>query len=70
MRNKIETDLLMGELIYKHLSGEISKDEQELLDSWVENEENTGFFSSLNESDRLYEGMIQVQYQDTDAQFR
>lgn len=70
MRNKIETDLLMGELIYKHLSGEISKDEKELLDSWVENEENTGFFSSLNESDRLYEGMIQVQYQDTDAQFR
>lgn len=70
MKNKIETDLLVGELIYKHLSGNISKDEQEILDSWVENKENTEFFHSLNHSNRLYEGMIQVQYQDTEAQFR
>lgn len=70
MRNKIETDIWISELLYKHLRGEISADEQEMLNSWVNNEENKDFFLSLKNSDRLYEGMIREQYQDTEAQFR
>lgn len=70
MRNKIETDLLISELIYKHLNGDISKDEQEILNSWIENNENTEFFYSLKDSDRLYKGLIRTEYQDIDAQFR
>lgn len=70
MRNKIETDLLISELIYKYLNGDISKDEQEILNSWIENDENTEFFYSLKDTDRLYKGLIRTEYQDIDAQFR
>lgn len=69
MRNKIETDLLISELIYKHLKGDISKDEQEILNSWTENKENTDFFYSLKDTDRLYSALIHTEYQDTEAQF-
>lgn len=69
MKNRIETDLLIGELIYKYLRHQISRDEQEILDSWAESEENQAFFSSLKESDRLYSGLINLYYQDKEAQF-
>lgn len=70
MRDKIETDLLMGELIYKQLRGEISRDEQELLNSWVNNQENEEFFVSLKTTDRLYQQMMYQQDIDIEAHFR
>lgn len=69
MKNKIETDILISELIYKYLRHQISRDEQEILDSWAESEENRAFFTSLKESDRLYRGLINTHYQDKEAQF-
>lgn len=69
MKNKIETDLLISELIYKYLRHQISRDEQEILDSWAESEENRAFFTSLKESDRLYKGLINTHYQDKEVQF-
>lgn len=69
MKNKIETDLLVSELIYKHLKHEISQDEQEILNSWLESRENRAFFSSVKESDRLYKGLINAHYLDKEMQF-
>lgn len=69
MKNRIETDLLMGELIYKHLRSEISREEQELLDSWAANPENKDFFFSLENTGQLYDKMLYIQDMDTDAQF-
>lgn len=70
MRNKIERDLLISELIYKHLRGELSAEEEEILTSWLSNPENEAFFLSLRDSDRLYQKMMYVQEVDTDAHFR
>lgn len=70
MKNKIETDLLISELIYKHLKHEISQDEQEILDSWLESEDNGVFLASLKESDRLYKDLIHVHYLDKEGQFQ
>lgn len=70
MNNKIERDLLISELIYKHLRGELSAEEQEMLKSWLGNPENEAFFSDLENTDRIYQKMLYVQEVDTDAHFR
>lgn len=70
MRNKIERDLLISELIYKHFRGELSAEEEEILTSWLSNPENEAFFLSLRDSDRLYQKMMYVQEVDTEAHFR
>lgn len=70
MNNKIERDLLISELIYKHLRGELSAEEQEMLKSWLGNPENEAFFSDLENTDRIYQKMLYVQEVDTDAHFQ
>ena len=70
MRSKIETDLLMGELIYKHLKGVLSADEKALLDSWLSHPANQEFFLSLKNSDRLYREVSRQQYPDMDSHFK
>lgn len=70
MKNKIEKNILISELIYSELEKKLSGDEEELLKSWMGNEKNEQFFLSLKNSDRLYEGMLKQQYMDMEASYR
>lgn len=61
---KVEKDILMSDLIYKHLRGALNGNEGEILEAWLQKPENMKFFIELKNSDRLYQDVRKLKYTD------
>lgn len=60
-------DLLISDLIYKHLREALKGNEADVLNAWLQQPENMKFFMELKNSDRLYKEMEDLQYMDEEA---
>ncbi len=61
---KIEKDIWMSDLIYKHLRGALKGNEADILEAWLQKQENMKFFMELKNSDRLYQDVEKLKYTD------
>lgn len=61
---RVEKDILMSDLIYKHLRGALRGNEADILEAWLQKPENMKFFMELKNSDRLYEDVSKLKYTD------
>ena len=57
-------DILISELMYKHLRGALKGDEADILEAWLQKPEHAEFFMNLQQSGRLYEGLEKMEYLD------
>ncbi len=64
---RVEKDILMSDLIYKHLRGALKGNEADILETWLQKPENMKFFMKLKNSDRLYEDVAKLKYTDEQA---
>ena len=64
---RVEKDILMSDLIYKHLRGALKGNEADILETWLQKPENMKFFMELKNSDRLYEDVAKLKYTDEQA---
>lgn len=61
---RVEKDILMSDLIYKHLRGALKGNESDILEAWLQKPENMRFFMELKNSDRLYRSVEKLKYTD------
>ena len=61
---RVEKDILMSDLIYKHLRGALKGNEADILEAWLQKPENMKFFMELKNSDRLYRNVEKLKYTD------
>lgn len=64
---RVEKDILMSDLIYKHLRGALRGNEADILEAWLQKPENMKFFMELKNSNCLYEGVAKLKYTDEQA---
>ena len=64
---RVEKDILMSDLIYKHLRGALRGNEADILEAWLQKPENMRFFMGLKNSDCLYEDVEKMKYTDEQA---
>lgn len=67
---KIDTSLRISGIIYKYLHGQITAEEQEMLECWLKNDRNMEFFMQVKNSDRIYNGLSDMQSVDTEVRFQ
>ena len=66
---RTERNINISEIIYKYLHGELADSEEEMLEIWLRETRNMDFFLKIKNTDILYEGMLDMEYVDTDRSF-
>lgn len=59
-------DILISDLIYKSLTDALKGNEADILEAWLRHPENAKFYMELKNSGRLYDGLLDMQYTETD----
>lgn len=66
---KVDSHIRISEVIYNYLHGDITQEEQEMLDCWLRDEKHKKFFLELKNTGRLYEDLLDMQYMEVDKAF-
>lgn len=66
---KVDSYIRISEIIYNYLHGDITQEEQEMLDCWLKDEKHKKFFLELKNTGRLYEDLQDMQYMEVDKAF-
>lgn len=68
MKN-IEKTLMISELLYDSLHRKLSEDEQTMLDYWLNDEENSALYHSLQNPETLFEDVLEMAEIDADLYY-
>ena len=67
---RIEKTIHVGDLLYRYFHEELSEEEKNVLDVWLQDPKNMEFFMNMKNSSMLYEGMMKMQNFDTKFYFQ
>ena len=66
----IDKDILISDIVYKSLFGELSEDEQTILECWMQDPQNRQLYEELLQPEKLYDGMLERAEWDTGGYYR
>lgn len=66
----VDKDIAMSDLLYKSLHDELSEDERIMLNCWLKDEANHGFYEKLQQPEKLYEEILEMSELDTGLYYR
>lgn len=66
----IDKDIVISDLLYKSLYGDLSEDERTMLECWLKDEQNRAFYEELQQPEKLYGEVLEMADLDTGKYYR
>lgn len=68
--DKINRNINIAKIIYKHLKGSASNEENAMLEIWLKDDRNRDFFDKIISEENLYDGLLEMSRIDTKKHFK